>query len=718
VAGLAIPVEPFAALDVSLAVRGNGLRGAGGATARFFFLDDFGNPVAGHENGDVFLRWAGTFPWRVEQRHVAVPRGAIRAVLQIDKPETLGWLRVDDVRVTAAPDASAGSWREFHVADDTQGWLPVGGSSAIVAGSALDVSFLVPAPAGQRGFVAAQDGRLVFAGGGPARFLGVGLIPPAAFLEPERADALAARFAQSGINLVGLRELDTPFGSDRSLFDDTRDDTRAFDTGALARLDHLVGALKSHGIYVALELQGARRFRVGDGVELPGLLPPGGGPAAQFDPTISRLALESALALLAHENPETRLPLRGDPALAWVTLAGELTLFDLSEHPELLPTPYAKALHALAERSSGALGKRLWESVESGHSKHMADALRKDGLRVPVAGVSHWRRDPEFARALAGPGLDLVDDRIYWTTPTWVAPEYRSMLWSLDGGMAGVAAHKRSGDRPYAVSQWCNQTYGAWSSATEAADMLLGVYTAVQEDWAALVRRGVFFYPLTWGEGPSGTVGGQDIFQVAEVVNASPHIDAVWPHAASVFYRGATVRSEREPKPAHASGRTSSGAARRTLPGWDPARGRLVIDTPYTQALAGWSAGQPASLTDLEFSTDDAFAVLAATSIGADPITRTKRLLVSVVGRVEPTGLRFVNTWRHAVSDPGRPPFLQEPVRARVVWRHKGPVRGFALDNTGRRAGAARVEVLPGDQGVALIVDGRSAAFHYELVAP
>src|SRR5262249_59421890 len=132
-----------------------------------------------------------------------------------------------------------------------------------------------------------------------------------------------------------------------------------------------------------------------------------------------------------------------------------------------------------------------------------------------------------------------------------------------------------------------------------------------------------------------------DIFQVAEVVNASPHIDAVWPHAASLFYRGATVRSEREPRPSHASGRTSSGAARRALPGWDAARGRLVIDTPYTQALAGWSAGQPASLTDLEFSTDDAFAVLAATSIPADPTARTKRLLVSVVGRADPTGLPF-----------------------------------------------------------------------------
>src|SRR5205823_3063570 len=172
-----------------------------------------------------------------------------------------------------SPNPAAGSWTPYHIADDTDDWLPVTASPAIAAGSALDVSFLVPAPAGRGGFVTVTDGRLAFSQGGRARFLGVSLIPPAAFVEPERADALADRLARSGISLVRLGELDAPLGPDRSLIDDTRDDTQAFDPGALARLDHLVAALKARGISVALELQGARRFRAGDGVALPGLLP-------------------------------------------------------------------------------------------------------------------------------------------------------------------------------------------------------------------------------------------------------------------------------------------------------------------------------------------------------------------------------------------------------------------------------------------------------------
>ncbi len=145
-----------------------------------------------------------------------------------------------------------------------------------------------------------------------------------------RADELADRLARSGVNLVRLAELDTPLGPARSLFDDTRDDTEALDPDALARLDHLIAAVKRRGIYVAIELQGARRFRDGDDSIAEGRkLPAGGGPAAAFDPSVREAARKAADQLLGHVNPETGLALRDDPALAWFTLAGELSLFDL-----------------------------------------------------------------------------------------------------------------------------------------------------------------------------------------------------------------------------------------------------------------------------------------------------------------------------------------------------------------------------------------------------
>jgi hypothetical protein len=717
--GIALRVDQFEALEISMAVRFTAGRGAEGATARIFFLDEFGRPVGGQQNARAFVRWTGSFAWRVDQARVSVPPGATRALLQIDKLDASGTIRIDDVRILGSPEAQAGTWSPYHEADDTGTWFPVAASTRIAPGSAIDVSFLVPAPAGRDGFVTVKDGHLYHGKDGRARFLGVSLLPPAAFSEPEKADALADRLARSGINLVRLGDLDTPLGPERSLIDDTQDNTRSLDTVALSRLDHLIAALKARGISVALELQGSRLFRSGDEVATPGLLPPGGGPAAKVDPKIGMLVLNTARALLDHVNPETGLALRDDPVLAWVTLAGEVSLFNMIDRLESLPTPYVGALRALSEKAPGGLtGRRLWEWVEAEHSRQMADALRADKLRVPIAGVSHWRREAEFVQAQSGPALNLIDDRIFWISPrTFASPDLRTMLWSTEGGLLGLAAAKRRADRPYVVGHWCNQTLGAWSLPTEAADMILGVYTAAAEDWDGLVRRGVFVYPVNWGEGPAGGVGGEDIYRIPEVVNGSPHIYALWPHVASLFLRSDQAGLVREHKPSELPGRNAARAVRRSVPGWDAASGRLVIDTPFTQALVGWVGREPEKLAHLEFSTDNDFAVLAATSIGPEPIESAKRLLVSAIGRVEPTGFRWVDSWRHVVADPGRAPLLQEPVRAKIVWRRKGKVRAFALDHAGERAGPATVEVLPDGQGVALVIDGRSAGFHWELVA-
>lgn len=711
--GLGMSVEAFSALEIRVMARAQGLRGAGGAAAAFFFLDNGGRVIPGSLAGVPVLRWSGSFDWRPDRVVVPVPRGAVRAVFQIEKSDANGSIRFDDITITASPDPDVGSWTPYHIEDETTDWMPVRPSTEIVAGSALDVSSLLDAPAGKHGFVTVRDGRLGFTNGGRARFFGVSLLPPTAFLESDMADRLADRLARSGINLVRLGDLDVPLGPERSLFDDTRDDTRALDPLALARLDHLIAALKSRGIYVAIELQAARRFRAGDEVDDFGLLPAGGGPAAAFDPTIGRLAFEAAQALLGHVNPETGLALRDEPALAWVTLAGEVSLFDQIDTPEALPPRHASALRSLVQKSTFGPGRRFWEATESAHWKGLADLLRRDGLKVPIAGVSHWRREPEFSATQAAKGLDLVDDRLYWSAPPWISPDRRSLLWSLNGGLVAGASRKRKADRPYVVGQWCQQTQGAWADPYEAADVLLASLTASTEDWDALVRRGLFLHPAAWGSGASGTSGGEDIFQVPQAANGIPQVFALWPHAASLMLRDHSGTDSTTPGQAHPHPPTRH--RRPGISGWEPARGRLVIDTPHTQGLAGWPSGEPANFEHLAIETNDTFAVVVATSVGPEPIAEGKRLLISAIARIEPTGFRWVDHWKRDVADPGRPPLLQEPVRARVRWRHEGSVKAFALDNNGTRL--TPVEIKVGSEGAELEIDGRSPTLHWELVA-
>src|SRR5205085_2574307 len=97
-----------------------------------------------------------------------------------------------------------------------------------------------------------------------------------------------------------------------------------------------------------------------------------------------------------------------------------------------------------------------------------------------------------------------------------------------------------------------------------------------------------------WGNSAPGTAGGEDIFQVPEVANAAPQVFALWPHAASILLRGDDAVKEEEPARSKArakaepANRPGVRPRRHRVPGWEPQRGRLVIETPYTQGVAGW----------------------------------------------------------------------------------------------------------------------------------
>jgi hypothetical protein len=712
--GIALPVANFFALELSLMVKAQGLRGAGGGQVLVYFLEPEGRLLGGMQAGQIVDRWSGTFDWQPDRVVVPVPRTATRAVIQFERPEGNGVLLLDDVKVQASPNPEAGSWTPYHVEDDTIGWQAVSPSSRIEANSPLDASYLLDPPAGKHGFVTVRDRRLAFTKGGRARFLGVSLQAPVPFLDRERADQLIDRLARSGINLVRLGDLDTSLGPQRSLFEDSRDDTKEFDPESLARLDHLIAGLKARGIYVALELQSVRKYRAGDGGPDAELLPPGGGPAAFFDPALKDRQFEAAARLLGHYNPETRLALRDDPVLAWVTLAGETSMFDQIDNPASLPGAFATELKGLAARSVYGAGRRFWQFLETEHLKDFAARLRKGRLQVPIAGGSHWRRESEFVAAQAAPGLDLIDDRLYWNPPLWVDPERCSILFSHNGALAAGANQKRKTDRPYVVGQWCHQTQGAWAFRHEAADVMLASLNVLHEDWDALVRRGVFLYPEQWGANSTGTGGGEDIYQMPEIVNGIPQVFALWPHAASVLLRGHTTAAANPNSKAapHRVGGTNRASA---VPNWNPDQGRLVIDTPYTQGLAGWPGPEPAEFETLQVKIEQPYGVVVVSSAGKPPIAGSNRLLVTAIARVEPTGYRWVDTWKREVADPGRPPLLQEPVVARVRWRRKGNIKAYGLDNNGARASPVTLEVA--EDGVVLSILGNIPTFHWELVA-
>jgi hypothetical protein len=134
--------------------------------------------------------------------------------------------------------------------------------------SVIDLSFLLDAPGGKRGFARVSDGHLVTGDGALAA---VGRERDGL---DTRLDHVSAKggcsdvgldSARFGINCVRLHFLD--LASPRGLIDSQREDTRAFDPEQLDRFDNWTAELKKQGIYLNINLNVGRSYKAADGVK-------------------------------------------------------------------------------------------------------------------------------------------------------------------------------------------------------------------------------------------------------------------------------------------------------------------------------------------------------------------------------------------------------------------------------------------------------------------
>jgi hypothetical protein len=127
----------------------------------------------------------------------------------------------------------------------------------------------------------------------------------------------------------------------------------------------------------------------------------------------------------------------------------------------------------------------------------------------------------------------------------------------------------------------------------------------------------------------------------------------------------------------------------------DYGRGVMKIDTPCTQGAIGFLAEKgPHELGSLQIASQTEFAAITATSLDGEPLGRSRRVLVTAVGRAEntaqgftppsPEQLRWTPTaWM--LPGEGRLPVIVEPIQAEVRLQMPGLSRGHALDATGKR---------------------------------
>lgn len=204
-------------------------------------------------------------------------------------------------------------------------WFPlVPDDDPLSPASITDMRRLLEAPAGGHGPVLAKGSDLAFEDGTPVRFWGLNAQPAAnAALQAQQASF----YAKHGVNLVRLHPV-------QSLLGLRQGSPRQFDPARLDRLDRWFAILKAAGIYSSWSVFYPHVITAADDypADLRAELPETGGGRGtsgfvNFMRPLQDAEWEYLKALLEHVNPYTGLRYADDPALAFVEVHNEDSVF-------------------------------------------------------------------------------------------------------------------------------------------------------------------------------------------------------------------------------------------------------------------------------------------------------------------------------------------------------------------------------------------------------
>jgi len=159
-------------------------------------------------------------------------------------------------------------------------------------------------------------------------FWGGNCVASGAFPSKDLAAGIAGRMRKMGINLIRFHHIDNDWGGPSLL---RGNDTRVLDPTYLDLLENFIAKLKENGIFINMNLNVSRMFKVFDGVPYADSVKNYGTDfykvVTYFDPYLIMLQKEYAQQLLTHINPYTGKALVNDPVMAMLETVNENSLY-------------------------------------------------------------------------------------------------------------------------------------------------------------------------------------------------------------------------------------------------------------------------------------------------------------------------------------------------------------------------------------------------------
>ncbi len=605
---------------------------------------------------------------------------------------------------------------------ESKNWQPFHFERKIVAGSPLDFSSHLDAPAGKYGFLrSAPDGGFTFENAPEKRLRlhGINLCATANFLDRKTADELVEYLARMGYNAVRFHH------HDNGLVDPKAADSLTLNAENLDRLDYLFAKLKERGFYITTDLYTSRELKEGDHIEgikslktsrvMKALLP------------INRSVMENwksfARNWMNHRNPHTGLTWGEDPAIVSFNLVNEEVLSTVWQ-----ATPEITALYRekFAEwrmtngAPEGDFPRFLLELQGTVLDEQIAFAKNELKLKSMITSLNHVC---DASLTPLRDRFDLVDNHKYFAHPSFPGQKWKMPLRFDQGStlrrgafVPRVLMPTRIFGKAFTVTEfnYCNPNVFRAEGGP-----LLGAYAALQ-DWSGVWR-------FAWSHGTNlakvssnGTFDAVNdpmqqfgdriihaLFTRGDFRPAKEKISMAVPYGrvgSDGFPEEFTLLGLNAQIGSHVEGKALPSGVKLYRPGMtvpddprlklDRKKGSFAVFTPFSEAIILRKGDLAADR--LRVRGADIFMTVAAIALDRKPLAESKSVLVIHLTNFSADGIRFGNEEKTLLLNWGKLPLLVERGSAIVELAADAPWRVTALASDGSERSEVESEFAGG----------------------